>query len=108
MFEQAFAVPESAEGRVGDTLAATAGQVRKMPSWPRSWANSSLLQLYSHRNAWANSHLLGQPNTSPLSRSAWPKYQNESDTILRFELPRPAPLALDVNVILTSPCIFHQ
>ena len=25
-------------------------------------------QLYSHRNAWANLHLLGQPNTSPLSR----------------------------------------
>ena len=38
-------------------------EVRKMPSWPRSWANFSLLQLYSHRNAWANLHLLGQPNT---------------------------------------------
>ena len=38
-------------------------KVRKMPSWPRSWANFSLLQLYSHRNAWANLHLLGQPNT---------------------------------------------
>jgi hypothetical protein len=27
--------------------------VRKTPSWPRSWANFSLLQLYmySHRNA---------------------------------------------------------
>jgi hypothetical protein len=25
-------------------------QVRKTPSWPRSWANFSLLQLYSHRN----------------------------------------------------------
>jgi hypothetical protein len=37
--------------------------VRKMPSWPRSWANFSLLQLYSHRNAWANLHLVGQPNT---------------------------------------------
>ena len=29
-------------------------KVRKKPSWPRSWANFSLLQLYSHRNAWAN------------------------------------------------------
>ena len=38
-------------------------QVRKTPSWPRSWANFSLLPLYSHRNAWANLHLLGQPNT---------------------------------------------
>jgi hypothetical protein len=38
-------------------------QVRKVPSWPRSWANFSLLPLYSHRNAWASLHLLGQPNT---------------------------------------------
>ena len=37
--------------------------VRKIPSWPRSWANFSLLQLYFHRNAWANFHLSGQPNT---------------------------------------------
>jgi hypothetical protein len=28
--------------------------VRKTPSWPRSWANFSLLSLYSHWNAWAN------------------------------------------------------
>jgi hypothetical protein len=26
-------------------------QVRKTPSWPRSWGNFSLSQLYSHRNA---------------------------------------------------------
>jgi hypothetical protein len=38
-------------------------KVRKTPSWPRSWANSSLLQLYSHRNVRANLHLLGQPNS---------------------------------------------
>ena len=38
-------------------------QVRKTPSWPRSWANFSLLSLYSHWNAWANWHLLGQPDT---------------------------------------------
>ena len=38
-------------------------QVRKTPSWPRSWANFGLLELYFHRNAWANLHLLGQPNS---------------------------------------------
>ena len=37
--------------------------MRKTPSWPRSWAIFSLLELYSHRNAWANLHLLGQPNS---------------------------------------------
>ena len=42
----------------------TAVQVRKTPSWPRSWANFSLLYLHSPRNAWTNSHLLGQPNTA--------------------------------------------
>ena len=43
-------------------------QVRKTPSWPRSWADSSNLQLCSHRNAWANLHPLGQPDTC-LARS---------------------------------------
>jgi hypothetical protein len=38
-------------------------KVRKTPSWPRSWANFSLLQLYSRRDSWANLHRLGQPNT---------------------------------------------
>ena len=38
-------------------------EVRKTPSWPRSWANFSLLCLYSHRNAWAGLHFSGQPNT---------------------------------------------
>ena len=38
-------------------------KVRKTPRWPRSWANYSLLQLYSNCNAWANLHILGQPNT---------------------------------------------
>ena len=37
--------------------------VRKVPCRPRSWANVSLLQLHSHRNAWANSYLLGKPDT---------------------------------------------
>ena len=41
---------------------ATARRVRNTPSWPRSWASSCLLSLCSHRNAWANWHLLGQPN----------------------------------------------
>ena len=30
---------------------AGAAEVRKAPGWPRSWANFSLLSLYSHRNA---------------------------------------------------------
>jgi hypothetical protein len=38
-------------------------KVRKKPSWPRSWAIFSLLWLYPHRNACANLHFLGQPNT---------------------------------------------
>ena len=29
----------------------------------QSWANFSLLSLYSHRNAWANLNRLGQPNS---------------------------------------------
>ena len=37
---------------------------KDVPSWPRSWADSSLLQLYSHRKGWANLHLLGQPDPS--------------------------------------------
>ena len=41
----------------------TPAQVRTTPSRPRSWANVSLSWLYSHRNARANLHLLGQPNT---------------------------------------------
>jgi hypothetical protein len=47
-------------------------KVRKTRSWPRSWANFSPLQLYSHRNAWANLHLLGQLDTF-LGRRAWPR-----------------------------------
>jgi beta-glucosidase-like glycosyl hydrolase len=34
-------------------------KVRKMPGWPRSWANFSLVQLYAYSNAWANLSLLG-------------------------------------------------
>ena len=42
---------------------AGAAKVRKPPSWPRSWANFCLLELYFHRNARANLHLLGQPDS---------------------------------------------
>jgi alpha-N-acetylglucosaminidase len=45
-----------------DSAAYDFPKVRKTPSWPRSWANSSLLYQYSHRNAWANLHFLGQPD----------------------------------------------
>jgi hypothetical protein len=41
-------------------------QVRKTASWPRSWANFSLLWLYSYWNAWSKLHLLGQPDTFPV------------------------------------------
>ena len=44
-------------------------QVRNKPSWSRSWANSSLLELFSHRNAAASLGLLGQPNTFRSSTS---------------------------------------
>ena len=47
----------------GTYLVSLPDQVRNMPSWPRSWANSILLWLYSCRNAWAIMDLLGQPNT---------------------------------------------
>jgi hypothetical protein len=38
-------------------------EVRKTPSQPRGWANSSPLLLHSHRNAWASLRLLGRPNS---------------------------------------------
>jgi hypothetical protein len=44
-------------------------QVRTTPSWPRSWANFSVLQPYSRRNAWANWHRLGQPDTFRAART---------------------------------------
>jgi hypothetical protein len=47
----------------GTTVGTRHAQVRKTPSWPRSWANFSLLWLYPHRNAWANFHMLGPPDT---------------------------------------------
>ena len=38
-------------------------KVSKTPNWPRSWANFSLLELCYSCTAWANLHILGQPNT---------------------------------------------
>ena len=54
------AMEKTQEDRIA-AAAAEAEKVRKTPSWPRSWTNCSPLQLCSHRNAWANLHLLGQP-----------------------------------------------
>jgi hypothetical protein len=48
--------------------AAAPAQVRKTPSWPRNWANFSLLQLYSHRHGWPNLHL--SANLTPFSLQA--------------------------------------
>jgi hypothetical protein len=59
-------------------LAPAPGQVRKPPSWPRSWAGFSLLQLYFHRNAWANLHLLGQPNALLARRPSAPTRSTRS------------------------------
>ena len=59
---QRWLAQHEGEQSQADLLAAINAQVRKMPSWPRSWANFKLLQLYSHENAWASLHLLGQPN----------------------------------------------
>jgi hypothetical protein len=61
--------PWANQGR--GATAAQAGRARgrrgrrseKDPKLAQIWANFSLLSLYSHRNAWANLHLLGQPNT---------------------------------------------
>jgi hypothetical protein len=44
-------------GFLAPELLNAGSQVRTAPSWPRSWANFSLLYPYSHRNAWATLHL---------------------------------------------------
>jgi hypothetical protein len=90
-------------------------EVRKMPSWPRSRANFSLLQLYSHRNTRANLHLLGQPNTflargARGGRNGGGAREPASLGVLGpsgAASTAPARLALDVKVILTPLCIFH-
>ena len=65
-------------------------------SWARSWANSSLLSLCSHRNAWANLHLLGQTDTS-LARSIRARAHRE----LGLD---PANLIFNVNHCHGVPC----
>jgi hypothetical protein len=57
---------------IGDVV--LAAKVRKTPSWPRSWANFNFLSLYPRRNAWANLHLLGQPNTFLAAARASPRW----------------------------------
>jgi hypothetical protein len=69
-------------------------QVRKTPSWPRSWANFSLLSLYSHRNTWASLHLLGQPNTflarsGPTTCGPAAAAMAEGDGVTRTAICRP-------------------
>ena len=55
----------------GSFVGGSGSQVREeTPGWPRSWANSNRLHLYSRRNEWANLHRLGQPNNSP---PRWPQ-----------------------------------
>ena len=56
---QAYLTNVAAAGDSGPA----AEKVRKTPSWPGSWANFSLLSLHSHRDSWANLHILSQPNT---------------------------------------------
>ena len=40
-------------------------KVRRTPSWPRGWANFSVLSLYSHKNAWPT--CIFWPNLTPFS-----------------------------------------
>ena len=49
-------------GAAGVAVPEPAVEVRKTCR-PRSWANFSLLWLYSHMSAWASLHRLGQPKT---------------------------------------------
>ena len=70
-------------------------QGRKTPRWPRSWANFSLLQLYSHRDAWANSHILGQPNTFLAAQAEGVRY-----------LSRLTRVGLEAFVECADECVF--
>jgi hypothetical protein len=82
--------------------AAIHNQVRKTPSWPRSWASFSLLLLYSHGNAWASWRLLGQPNTC-LAPAA-----GALRTLAVREVWSPWSLAIGSKFIVMRPCIFHH
>jgi hypothetical protein len=61
-------------------------QVKKTPFWSRSWANSSLAYLCSHRDVRANLHLFGiTPNTFQFSccrraRGWWPASPSRRST----------------------------
>ena len=59
-----FAGPSENYGE--EVFAAVVPKVRKTPSWPRSWANFSLLWLCYHRDARANLCILWA-NLTPLS-----------------------------------------
>ena len=70
-----LSVRAAAEGH----RAAAEGQVRKTPSWPRSWADFSLSQLYSHGNAWANLHLASGPTSHPSFLARQRKFEARMD-----------------------------
>ena len=85
-------------------------KVRKTPGWPRNWANSSLLQLCSHRSLWTNLHLLGQPDTflAPAQGRRRQAHVRGPAAGAEGGARRPdARVALDVKVITTPPSIFH-
>jgi hypothetical protein len=65
--------------------------VRKTPCWPRSWANLSVLYL-SHRLAWANLHLLGQPDTLPARDPPRPLREREAGRLPHRHRRRPGGL----------------
>ena len=64
-----------------------ARRVRKTPSWPRSWANFSLSQLCSHRNAWASF----RANLTPFSLKRYISRLNGSAVGRRVEGGRSLP-----------------
>jgi hypothetical protein len=79
-------------GQVGGQMPGP--RVRKTPSWPGSWANSSLFPLCSHRNARANSHLLGQPNiflAQMGSALSWSYCGEGAGSLLHLAPPPPGP-----------------
>jgi hypothetical protein len=103
--------------------------VRKTPSWPRGWANCSLSQLYSHRNARANLNLLGQHNTfyllgqpntflaegalprrelRRLDHGRRPSHGRQGQVYLRPVLRGPGPLPAGLRTRLTCPHLVRK
>ena len=79
-------------GQVGGQMPGP--RVRKTPSWPGSWANSSLFPLCSHMNARANTHLLGQPNiflAQMGSALSWSYCGEGAGSLLHLAPPPPGP-----------------